>query len=186
MPLLQTAVLLFNLILCLVLWMLLAMLLWNTVKNVISNCTSVEQMEVISEGRRVGGIEKVRFPFNISLMYNMRIVLGPSILLWPFPLPSSHQIDPYYDGLTFMTTYGEDCDWPPVEYCSDSSCETSPDIEQGAQGGCQRFHGSRSDTDLRDTFRQRARRDSEGFVLPSTLPWHHDGKSTSNPDLSTK
>ena len=107
------------------------------------------------------------------------MVLGRRTWAWPFPLASEWQLEGCgSDGLGFPTIRGcRDVDWPPGEYCSDSSCSTSSDaVVVMAGGGEEEAEGTRSEMG----FERRIRRDSEGPVAPASLPWH---RHQSEPNL---
>jgi hypothetical protein len=94
---------------------------------------------------------------------NVKLALGKRVWAWPFPLPSSWQLEGLGDGLGFATFDGRmDYEWPPEEYCSDSSCSRSSLDDEPLT-----LH---SDASLK----VRPRRDSEGYLLPPQLPWHSD------------
>lgn len=155
-------VLIFNGILLLVIIVLLGILLITTMINVTENCTTIEQLEVKREElatRRTG--HGHQFPFNLGWSRNLELVLGKRRWAWPFPLPSSWQLADQGDGLEFDTSDGSpDYLWPPEDYCSDTECSSAGEDD---------VLSLRSD----QYPKYRARRDSEGFIIPTGLPWHH-------------
>lgn len=103
------------------------------------------------------------------------MVLGRRRWAWLLPLPTDWQLEGCgSDGLHFPTTSGrKDVSWPPGEYCSDSSC--SSDFSES--------NTRDADVNSESGFEMRVRRDSEGMVAPSTLPWH---RYQSEPNLSRR
>ena len=93
-------------------------------------------------------------------------MLGKRVWAWPLPLSSDWQLEGLGDGIVFETCDGSaDTEWPPYEFCSSDDSDGGGDHGEGRALMGQH---SKSQEDLRG----RSRRGSEGYLLPSVLPWH--------------
>lgn len=120
--------------------------------NCLENMTTIEHLEwdsAMSRARRLGK-GTVVFPWDLgSAIANLSVIFGPRLWAWPFPLPSSYLLQGQGDGLTFESTTDEP--WPPIW-----------DSEQRDDDG-----RSQSDPSLHRSRRERFRRGSEGFMIPT-------------------
>lgn len=180
----EATVLLFNAIITMATLLMVSLLFGSTLKNVLQNRTSIEQLEVSSEEKYAKKHDTLPapFPYDLGMMRNLEQFLGRRRWAWPFPLPCRWQLAGLGDGCEYVTRGGEeeeevrDTDWPPVEYCSKSSCSSAADDDSESDAETDRKRlawkrGGESDSDL--LHRKRNRRDSEGYLVPSALPWHH-------------
>lgn len=175
----EAVILLFNTIWLAAAFVMLGILLGVTLRNAVTNCTTIEQLEVEAElkwARRTGH-PPAPFPFDVGVRGNLELVLGRRLWAWPLPLPSHWQLAGLGDGITFPINRqlaASEYQWPPCQSCSNSSCSSLSDsaahkdslLTEPVAGTT-----AHSDTDVR----YRTRRDSDGYVLPSRLPWHSQG-----------
>lgn len=181
----EATVLLFNSIVTMAILLMVSLLFGATLRNILQNRTTIEQLEEASEVRdaRRHDLQPMPYPFDLGLVRNLEQFLGRRKWAWLFPLPSDWQLAGLGEGYEYATR-GEckDTDWPLVEYCSKSSCSSADqegsDNETRMQRAASPRRGTESDTDL--VQRKRIRRDSEGLVIPSSLPWHHQQASAPN------
>lgn len=163
---------------------MLGVLLGVTLRNVLTNCTTIEQLEVEAElkwARRTGH-SPTPFPFDVGIRSNLELVLGRRPWAWPLPLPSTWQLTGLGDGITFLIDRNlaiSEYQWPPCQSCTSSSCsslsdsavrereESDPLVTRATVEAT-----THSDPDVH----YRTRRTSEGYILPSRLPWHSQGE----------
>lgn len=166
---------------------MLGLLLGATLRNILQNCTNIEQLERSSEERSAHFDDRPENPYPYSIGYrkSLELALGPRAWAWPFPLPSSWQLRGLGAGDEWETVPGAlDIDWPPKDSYSPSDYYSDSDYQESESMNNDRDlittdhtqgDGWRSEPDLRN----RMRRDSEGYMLPARLPWHlqHSMKS---------
>lgn len=172
----EAVILLFNTIWLAAAFVMLSVLLGMTLRNVLTNCTTIEQLEVASElkwARRTGHPPSP-FPFDVGIRSNLELVLGKRLWAWPLPLPSSWQLAELGEGITFSINRQlatSEYQWPPCQSCSSSSCSSFGDSvaqEDPLVATTAISPTAHSDTDVRC----RTRRSSNEYILPSKLPWH--------------
>lgn len=177
----ETFVLLFNSIFTASVLIALGILLGFTLKNVLQNRTTIEQLEVQAEEKysRRFSVRPIEFPYDLDIQRNLMLVLGKRCWAWPFPLPSNWQLSGLGEGISFATRPGLDPDsWPPGNLSSSSdSSDQYDEFESGDDrensSPLLDHHQLREKSKSQDDIKYRIRRDSEGqAMLPTSLPWH--------------